>query len=154
MVKIIQMEEIKSNVKNAYSEALFIINNFEPGLYRKVPDKLINFLYNNRNEDYVVKIDLNQSINDQNILVETRALLAIIYRDFICSKEKKIQLIEEDEKYFQENAKKIDDLFNKNKLSKDIEIQVNEDKQVIIAKESFFTKVKNIIRRIFGKKSI
>ena len=148
---VIQMEEVKTNIKRAYSEVLFIINNFEPDLYRKIPSKFINFLYNNRNKDSIINIDLSRSINEQNILTETRVLLAIIYRDYICSKEKKIELIKEDEKYFEEENQLLYDIFKKNHQNKNNDLQMDEDKSLIIVKDNFFSKIKKIINKLLGK---
>lgn len=151
-------KEINFKIKKAYSETLFIINNLEPALYRKIPYKLISFLNNNKDNDYVVNIDLNKSINGQNLLSETRSLLAVIYRDYICSKEKKLKILKEEEKYFQERKSKLFDMFNnKNNTRKndnvDIDIQTPEENGLTIVKENIFTKFKNFIKMFFIKKT-
>ncbi len=144
-------ENNKLAIKHAYSEVLYIINNLKPNLYRKIPNKFIRFLYSNMDYNYTVDIDLKKNINEQNLLPETRALLAIIYRDFICSKERKKELIEEDYNYFKEENKRINNVFN-NRLPKDVNAQVNEEKKLIIVKDNIFTKIKRIIKIILGKK--
>ena len=149
-------KEIDPNIKKAYSEALVIINNLEPELYSKIPYGLISFFYRNKDNNYVANIDLTKSINEQNLLDETRALLAVIYRDYICSKEKRIKLLKEEEKYFQEKNDKLFDMFsNKDTNAKDHkeddDIQISENKEITIIKENIYTRIKAFLQKMISR---
>lgn len=149
-------KEINPNIKKAYSEALVIINNLEPELYSKIPYGLISFFYRNKDNNYVANIDLTKSINEQNLLDETRALLAVIYRDYICSKEKRIKLLKEEEKYFQEKNDKLFDMFiNKDTNAKDHkeddDIQISENKEITIIKENIYTRIKTFLQKMISR---
>ena len=82
--------------KESFSEVYDIINHLEKAIYEKIPKKFIEVIKANRDEKYISKIDYSKDINNQEISKGARAVLAIIYRDFVCSKEKKAELLEKD----------------------------------------------------------
>ena len=77
----------------AFSEVYDIINHMEYNLYNKIPKQFIEMLERTRDKNYKFKIDYSKNINNQNISKGAKGILALIYRDFICSKEKKQELI-------------------------------------------------------------
>lgn len=95
----------------AFSETYDIINHMEKELYNKISKKFIKFLEENRDVDYVVNIDYTKSINEQKLLKETRIILSLVYRDYICSSEKKHDLIEKDKKKYKEEQKALQEKY-------------------------------------------
>ena len=61
----------------------------EKGIKSKIPSQFVNFIDENRDIHYKPDIDFTKSINQQNLLKETRTILSLIYRDYICDKDKK-----------------------------------------------------------------
>ena len=60
-------------------------------------------------------IDYSKNINEQNLLRDTRIILSLIYRDYICSEEKRQELIEKDRieiKEYEEKQKEKYDVNN------------------------------------------
>ena len=81
-------------VYNAYNEVFDIINHMDKELYEKIPPQLINLIKGNMEKDYEVNIDYTKSINEQNLLKETRAILSLIYRSYIIEDEEKQKIVE------------------------------------------------------------
>ena len=107
---------------------------------------------------YVVNIDYKKSINEQNLLHYTRVILAAIYRDFLCSDEKKLEIKEIEEKESIEYEKKLKEqyvekeLFIKSKEEMKEKIETSKA-ELTVRKESVFSKIKKKIRKIFYKTS-
>ena len=114
---------------------------------------MIIFLEKNQDKEYKVNIDYNKSINEQMLMKETRALLAIIYRDYLCSSEKRKELIYKDKEEFNRMEEEKREKYNPNNIFKkhEIENEKSEDKGIIIYKESIFQKIINKIKSIFVK---
>ena len=55
----------------------------------KIPSSVIKFIDDNRNKDYKINIDYSKNINEQPIKKDTRILLSIIYRDYLCGDEER-----------------------------------------------------------------
>lgn len=89
---------------NVATELLEIFKYLEKTIKEKIPVDLEKRLFELRNESYVFKIDKTKSLNDQNILPETKQILSMIYLKYCCSED--------------ESA----DILNKKK-SKDLEIE-------------------------------
>ena len=141
----------------ALSEVYDILNHFEPDMYKKIPQEFISYVEQNKDNNYITRIDFSKSINEQNILQETKVILSIIYRDFICDKKLKEKLeqydynILETKKRIKYNPK---DLF-KNRKNQTEEILISQIQDttttMIEYKENIITKLKKIIRKIFFK---
>ena len=136
---------------NAFSEVYFILNNTDEKLLNKVPKKFINYLEKNMNKDYKVKIQTDIYLDKQNLLKETEAILALIYRSYWCADEEKNEFAncyenkslkpEEIQKY-----KNIDEIFEKRKnINK---ITINQD-LMVIPKENFIQKIFRKMKKAF-----
>lgn len=109
----------------------------------KISSSFINFIENNKSNNYVSNINPKK----QKIKKETKEMLGIIYRDYLCSYEERKKLIKEEQKEITQIEEKLrqkynpDDIFkNKRKINeKDIE-SVNE-KRMIIIEEKWYKKV-------------
>lgn len=138
---------------NAFSEVYSIINHLDKNLYNKIPKKFIECIENNRNSQYQPNIDYNKSINAQNLLKETRIILSLIYRDYICSpaekarltKEDAIQLKKEEKEIFEKH--KVEDIFKRNN------VEQIEENTLVKQQENIFTKIFNKIKSFFKKQS-
>lgn len=61
------------------TEVYDIINQFELNMYKKIPQNFIKFLERNKGNSYFTEIDFSKSINEQNILRETKVILSVTY---------------------------------------------------------------------------
>ena len=96
---------------------------------------------------------------------KTKSLITMIYLNYLCdeTQKKNTQLIlkNNEEKYQKELREKYnpDNIFNHNQVIKEekkIEkyTETKQNMQMIEYKESFFTKIKNIILKFFNKNKI
>lgn len=91
------------------AETIAILENTEVSLLAKIPNKLIELLQEKADElGRNVNLDYTKSYKEQSISEETRGILALIYRDYWCSKEERERfnrLIEENEQKYQEELR-------------------------------------------------
>ena len=139
-------------ISQSFSEAYDIVMHLEKSLYNKIPNSFIHMLKDNKDDNYKVNIDYSKSINEQVILKDTRVILSLIYRDYICSKEKRQELIEKDKielKDYEENLVKKYDI--ENILEKRKKVHEQEQTQMVEYKETIFKRIINRILSLFGK---
>ena len=134
--------------RQAYSEVYNIINHFEKELYAKIPQSFINAIEKNRDLNYKVNIDYTKTINEQELLRETRVILSLIYRDYLCTDEQRKEIILNDKEELNEkyeiNFEKI-----KNKRKKTYDTTEIEDKQLVRVEEKWYKRIFNKILSIF-----
>ena len=147
----------------ALSEVYSIINHLDKNLYKKIPNNFIKMIENNRDLKYDVNIDYTKNINEQNLLQETRVILSLIYRDYLCTKEEREKIILEDQKELEENEQilrekyKID--FNKRNTEKNKkEINYEEisktQELVEMRPKAWYEKLIEKILKVFRRKSL
>ena len=145
----------------ALSEVYSIINHLDNNLYKKIPDNFIKMIENNRDLKYDVDIDYTKNINEQNLLHETRVILSLIYRDYLCTKEEREKIILKDKKELEQNEQmlrekyKIDfDKRNKEKTKKEINYEEKSKTQALveIKPKAWYEKLIEKILRFFKRK--
>lgn len=130
-----------------------IINMMPIQMQDKISKKLKDFIENNKAKDYNSNINSTVPLKEQTLERETKAMLGIIYRDYLCSEEQKRELIGNEkieiEKYERELREKYnpDNIF-KNK-TEDIQDTTIKPMAMVKYKETFFTKIINKIKKIF-----
>ena len=98
--------------------------------------------------NYKVNIDYTKTINEQELLRETRVILSLIYRDYLCTDEQRKEIILNDKKELNEkyeiNFEEI-----KNKRKKTYDTTEIEDKQLVKIEEKWYKRIFNKILSIF-----
>lgn len=84
--------------EQAYAEVYQVILHMEKGLQIMIPRKFIHFLRKNMDTQWGGNLDFSKNLNDMDLLQETRVLLSLVYRDFICSPEERMELIKKDKR--------------------------------------------------------
>ena len=132
--------------KQAFTEVLEILKNCNQNILAKIPKKFLDFLKQNMDENYKVNINFSNENWEDTLKEETQQILALIYRDYIVSPEKRNQLIQEEKeaeiKIEEELRQKynVDNIFKKEKN----DIQKNETTEtqlVEIKKEKWYKKL-------------
>lgn len=67
---------------NALKEVYDILKNTDEDLIKKIPQKFLNFVKENMNQEYISNIDYNIEIDKQKLLPETEAILSLIYKSY------------------------------------------------------------------------
>ena len=107
-----------------YTDISIIINMMPAEMKNKISSNFISFIENNKSDKYVSNIDPKIPLKEQNIRKETKEILGIIYRDYLCSEEQRNILIKKEKEEtikFEEAMKEkynIDDIFKKKKVKK------------------------------------
>ena len=143
--------------REAFTEVNEILKYLREDLLNKIPKEFIDNIKENMSTTYKVIYDNTKSLNEQNIKQETRAILSIIYRDYICDKETKEKIIQKDRKEWLELEEKKKEEYKNTELfkspiknqniSNDKYLKVVEKQNIII---KIIEKIKEIWRKIRG----
>lgn len=150
---------MKNTTNQAFSETYDVINHMSKEMQEKIPKSFINLIKENRDLDYNFNIDYSTDIKKQ-LLKETKIILSLIYRDCLCSKEKRQELldidveeIEREEKGPQEKYQIDFDSRKKEKLQ-DVEELKNKEQETLpikVEKDKWYIKVINFIKKILKR---
>lgn len=139
---------------NAYKEVLIVINNLSKEDYEKIPEKYIEYLENNCNEDYKFEYDTSKSFNEQELLDDTKYILFGLFEKFGATEQQKEKIkafkanytnrleLQKREKY------NYDNLFKNNN-----EIVIEEETLIEVKGKKWYEKIFSFFRKIFVKKS-
>ena len=101
--------------KNALAEVDMILKLMSKDMLNKIPNSFLNFIEQKKSKSYIPNLNMELSLNEQDLLNETKAILSLIYRSYLCSSEEsrklkiddsielKIKQKELNEKYCYEN---------------------------------------------------
>lgn len=145
---------MENNYNKAYKEVLEVLKYMSDEDVNKVPKDMIETFEVKQDKNHIFEVDTEKSIEEQNLLEETKDILANIFRDYWATEEQKQKIIArenfEREKLELEKREKYnpDKIFEKKEESyKDTD---NEFRLVI--NKSFGEKVKDFFKKLFGIK--
>lgn len=145
--------------KVSITEVLYILKYLPNSLTSNIPTNFLNFLNNNSIPDYNPDFDLSKGLDNVKLKNKTKILLAIIYREYICSEQERSdynKILTQNENEYQIKLKEkynINDIFNETKKEKpsDATNTTNNNNKLVIYKKSYFTRIKDLIKKIFNK---
>lgn len=153
-----KLENNKNNINKAYAEVYEIINLLGAEYRDKIPAKVIDFLQNNKDDNYIVILDPEIPLEDQCLLKDTINILALIKKDYWCdSKEERDQffsILRENEKKSKEKYS-IDKLFNNKKNEQDYEQTQPENEKslwVITENKKWYNRIFKFLKSFLGRK--
>lgn len=73
----------------ALAEVSIILDCTQPELVKKIPEKLLRYIRENADRDYMIELSEDVELKDQNLLSETKIIMALIYRNCFCDEEEK-----------------------------------------------------------------
>lgn len=146
-----------TNYKQALTEVLEILNHSDKSITEKIPQNFIDFLYENMDKDYVCNIDFSNENWDDNVKEETQSIIALIYRDYICSSEERKTLLAEEVAEREKQERELREKYNpdnvfKKKISEIPEELENQTSLIEIKKTPWYKKIYEKILKIFGIK--
>ncbi len=141
-----------SNINQALSEVYIILRYSDSNLINKIPLKFISMVNKFKDPSYKIQIDENKSLNEQKLLPETRQILALIYRDYLCDEKEREELIKKNNKKIEEmnNTYDIKNVFEKR--SNNIKEINNEEQLIVVKQEKWYDKIFKFFKNIFRKK--
>lgn len=135
----------------SFSEVYAIINLMPEKLKEKIPEKFKEFIIKEKSDTYSLSINL--PIDDTKLMPETIAIMGMIYRDFLVTKDKKEKLVEEDRIEMEEYEKRLIQKYPPSNLFQNKEETKEKEENLEITeykKDSLFSKLKKLIKKIFG----
>lgn len=149
--------------KKAYTQLSEIFKILEKEQLDKIPVNFKNNIINNMDKDYEFVFDKSKGIFEQELMVETQALLVEIYEKYLAPAEEKEmwekydrfclnKIDDKKRRKYDVDAFKGDDIAEKqNSLIKNKETSNNKNKFLVEAKkENVFAKIVKFIKNLFG----
>ena len=154
---------MKLEYKQALFEVYVILENTDEEIKNKIPKKFIEFIKDNMDINHKFKLEPEKELIEQKMMIQTKEILALIYRDYICTKkERKELLLQKKEKKIKKNKKNIkkknidyEKIKNNNK-QRDIKeklYNINENALIEVSQEKWYKKLISRILKIFGIKN-
>ena len=147
------MNKVNSEV---YVDISIIIKMMPEEMRNKLSKKFIEFIENNKSTNYNSNINPEIPLKEQELRQETKEMLGIIYRDYMCSKEERARLIREEkielehiEKEKRKKYDKNDNFENNNRNMEEKEKTDFKECNVIKYREPFIKRMLNKLKSIF-----
>lgn len=147
------MNNINSEI---YVDISVIISMMPTEMKSKISNSFINFIENNKSNNYISNINPNIPLKEQNIRKETKEMLGIIYRDYLCNEEERINLLHEEKRELtklEAEKREIynpDNIFKKNNLKENNkENDIKNEVAIVEYKQSIIKKIITKIKKLF-----
>ena len=159
-------KKVKKSMKNnneyakAYVELYEIIKYLDEEEKRYIPKDFMEFLNDNMDKTYSFTYDENKSLKEQNLKVETKALLVKLYEKYLAKPEEKDFWKQYDKECFkiseEEKRKKYNsDIFGKLENERNVKTDKQEEKQekleMIKSEENWKSKIIKFFKKLFRK---
>lgn len=136
-------------MKIEYRQALFevykILENTDEEIINKIPEKFMKFVKENMDTNYKFELEKGKELIKQNLKDETKQIIALIYKDYICDeKEHEKEVINDYNINFNRNKE-----LEKEGLQKENNIENIEKSLLEIKKEKWYKKLINKILKFF-----
>lgn len=95
-------KEAEIGTAQAFAEVYQVLRHCDNSIVKLIPNSFMLFLCKKMDKTWRGNLDFTKNLNNMDLLADTRAILALVYRDFLCSEEERNELIEKD----REEAKK------------------------------------------------
>ena len=111
---------VSIDFREGISETIEILKNMEKVYVDKISNSFMNFLENNKFENYKSNIDYSKNLNEIKLKEKTKNILAVIYMNYWCTNEEKLEyqklLIKNERKYQEKLREKYnpDNIFKNN----------------------------------------
>lgn len=146
---------MNDNYNKAYEEILEILKYMPKESVNKIPNQMIYTFKTKMDKNYNFSIDINKSFEEQNLLDETKAILANIFRDYWATPYQK-ERIEAKERYDRQKLEKEKlEKYNPEHIFKTKEdsakkIKNNSNLPVDAKKQKFYEKLIKFFKKLFS----
>lgn len=148
---------MEANYPKAYKEVYEILKYVPKEDYEKISEDIIKTIEFAMDRNYEYTVNEYIDFDEQPMLEETKAILAIIYRDFWATEEQKIAIKRmhnaDIQKSEEEKSKlyKYEDIFKTNENINSNISQIETGEELIEYKENWYIKFLNFIKEKFKK---
>lgn len=145
----------------ACTEVFEILSYMNRETVMKIPFEILSIIKENRNINYVSKIDKNDMFNPNNLSEDAISILSWLDLEYLASnesKEEKLKIYQENEELYQQKLK---EKYNADKLFKNYEqydykvndeICIEQNNKMIKYKNNIFFRIYKIIRTLLFKR--
>ena len=147
-----------SEYRIAATEGACILDYFSDEFKANIPTNFLKFLNEQAIPDYNPNFDFSHGLDRLELKNKTKALLAMIYRNYICSEKEKIEyekiLKQNENTYRVELREKYnpDNIFQKDKKEYNTLNNERDNVQLVKYKESKLIKFINWFKKLFNRK--
>lgn len=144
---------VSQEYRESIVEVLEILKYSDNEIVEKIPKTLLAFWKKNQSATYQPNIDHKKKIQEMELKPKTRAILTMLYINYLCDKKEKKKMIftlKKNEQIYQNDLKEkynVDQLFKKESV-KDQE-QIKNEVTIIPYKPSWFERIRNHIKAMF-----
>lgn len=151
---------------NAYTEVLDILKYISKEDYEKIPKSKIKVFEENSNKNYSFTYDENKTLDEQNVSEITKAIIAILFRDYWATKEQRYVIIKKQQEIKEKKQKELMAKFEQNKnmpekdlkkvnVASDLDLDIDYEllgtnMQLYKKEEGFFEKLVNKIKGLLN----
>lgn len=149
--------DISKEYRIAATEILILLEKLEENLVKKVPIKLIEKWKEIQDEEHRLQCYFSENIEEWKLEDKTKALLAMLYRNYWCNEEEKREydkiLTQNEEKYQQELREKynIENIFKDKNRNEEMK-QENTNLPIVQTNEKLYKKILDFIKKFFRRK--
>lgn len=141
-----------NDIRRAYSEVSAILDLLDDEYISKVPRKFIEFIDNEKDNEYFININPNVPLEKQELLPDTINILAMLKLDYWCdTEEEKLELLNILNKNEEEYQEQLREKYNPENLFKNNDKNKEEKSLTIIEEKSFIIKIFEKIKSMFKK---
>ena len=135
---------------NAMAEVLYYLKGIRDEDLAKLPKKLINFLEENANKNYICNFDYTKPLKELKLTDESKGIIAMICYNYWCNtdedKRRLINSLNQNEKIYQEEMK---EKYNPEKIFKEQNKEnVQKSNEIIAVVEYKESKLKKLINKL------
>ena len=134
----------------AIVEVLEILENSDENIYKKVPNKLIEFWQRNKSTTYKPNLDHNKSLNEMNLKQKTKDIITMIYLNYLCGENEKETIINTLKKNEENYQIMLREKYNPDNIFKNQNKEKVENLAIVKYKESIFSKIIKSIKTFLG----
>lgn len=96
--EINELQEEDRSIGRAYAETYQVLQHTTRSVFRMIPQSFMKFLHENMDKTAGRDLDFSKNLMEMDLLRDTRILLSLVYRDFLCSEEERKMLVEKERK--------------------------------------------------------
>ncbi len=147
-----------SEYRIAATEVVYILDYFSEEFKANIPTNFLKFLNEQAIPEYNPNFDFSHGLDRLELRNKTKTLLAMIYRNYICSEKEKIEyekILKQNENTYQVELREKynpDNIFQKDKKEYNTLNNERDTVQLVKYKESKLIKFINWFKKLFNRK--
>ena len=147
-----------SEYRIAATEVVYILDYFSEEFKANIPTNFLKFLNEQAIPDYNPNFDFSHGLDRLELRNKTKALLAMIYRNYMCSEKEKVEYeknLKQNENTYQVELREKynpDNIFQKDKKEYNTLNNERDNVQLVKYKESKLIKFINWFKKLFNRK--